>query len=111
MSNKINQTMSNEGAILIFNKILELEIKATEKRLNRLIEIGAPDIIIENTKKNIEQFKLGIIKINDKQHLLSKTFEKLEVKTGRGGVEYIQFNGNINYFPNGKYGKFIKIAE
>ena len=94
----------------ILDKILEIEINAWQNRLNKLTAINAPEIMLVKLRENIENAKKGIIKITDKEDLLSIHFKEYEVKKGRGGVPYIQFNGSINYFPEGKYGKFIKSA-
>ena len=60
-------------------------------------------------EKEIENLKNGILKVKDKENLLDLEFNDIEWKKGRDGVPYVTFNnGSINYFPNARYGAFIK---
>lgn len=75
-----------------------------QDRLEKLVEIGAPAIIIEGQKKAIANPKVG-----GATEQLNTVITSKEVKTGRGGKQYILFNGNIQFFPNSKYGMYISV--
>ena len=95
----------------IRDKIIESMLEIVTERCEKIIEIGGPAIIIENLKKEIENLKNGILKVKDKENLLDLEFNDIEWKKGRDGVPYVTFNnGTINYFPNARYGAFIKKA-
>jgi hypothetical protein len=67
----------------------------------------APKIMIQGQQKLVEELSTGKIKIGGDQDLLQNTFETFEIKKGKGGKSYIQFDNGIKYFPNAKYGRFI----
>ena len=95
----------------IRDKIIESMLEIVTERCEKIIEIRGPAIIIENLKKEIENLKNGILKVKDKENLLDLEFNDIEWKKGRDGVPYVTFNnGTINYFPNARYGAFIKKA-
>jgi len=84
-----------------------------KKRLNKLVAIPAPEIIIEALKKEIKNIEAGKeIKISGDTKYLTHNFISDEIKIGQGGKKYTQFileNGEkVNYFPNAKYGRYIK---
>ena len=94
--------------------LLEKMKLGKENRIKRLKEINAPEIIIENEKKQYENILKGNINLlinkwNDND--FDVEFIKEERKTGNGGKVYFQFttkdNKIINFFPNAKYGRFI----
>ena len=87
--------------------ILEKEIISVGNRLERLKELGAPKIMITTLEGEVEALKQGELKIGGDLTLLDETFENREIKTGRGGSQYVQINGSINYFPTAKYGRYI----
>jgi hypothetical protein len=87
--------------------ILEKEIKSVGHRLERMKELGAPEIIITTLENEVKALEQGELKIGGDLNLLDETFESREIKTGRGGNSYVQINGSINYFPNAKYGRYI----
>lgn len=74
------------------------------ERLNKLIEIGAPAVIIEGQKKAIDNPKVG-----GAVEYLNTVITSKEVKTGKGGKQYILFNGSIQFFPNARYGMYISV--
>ena len=87
--------------------IIEKEVSNSMERLQKLKEIGAPNVIIESLSKEIEKLKSGNLNIGGDKELIEEEFNNKEVKKGQGGKVYIQFDGRINYFPNAKYGRFI----
>lgn len=91
--------------------ILNGAIASAEERLEKLIEMGSPDIMLESIRNNIDNMKAGELKIGGDTELLDEEFVDREFKTGKGGKHYIQINGNINFFPNAKYGMYIKKGD
>lgn len=87
--------------------IILKEVPMIEERAKRLEEIRAPKIMIEGTIKMAQELKEGNLKIGGDKSLLEEEATDYEVKNGRGGVSYIQFDNGIAYFPNAKYGRFI----
>lgn len=91
----------------IFDFILRNEYRMAQERLEKLIQMEAPKIMIQGQQKLVEELSTGKIKIGGDQDLLQNTFETFEIKKGKGGKSYIQFDNGIKYFPNAKYGRFI----
>ena len=93
-------------------KILDMEIKVTSKRLEAFNRIeGCPQILKDNLNSLLSEYENGSIKISGNKELLNVQYKNHEVKTGRGGKQYIAFNnGTINYFPQARYGKCIYSA-
>lgn len=91
--------------------ICKNEARMTAERADKLESLGAPKIMIEGTRDKAEALKNGILKCGGDTELLNAEMESFEVRKGRGGKTYISLNdGNINYFPETKYGRFIKRA-
>lgn len=86
--------------------IREYIVCGMQDRLNKLIEIGAPAVIIEGQKKFIDNPKVG-----GDINYLDDVISSKEIKTGRGGKQYILFNGNIQFFPNARYGMYISAKK
>lgn len=87
--------------------IIKINLENYRHRLNGFEKIGGPGIIISTLKVTIARLLLGELDVNDKGNIFNEPYINHEVKTGRGGVQYISFNnGTMNYFPNGKYGPF-----
>ena len=92
--------------------ICECEAKMQKERLEKLIEMSAPEIMITRTKEIIVELETENIKVGGDKELLDVEFINREVKKGRGGKTYISLNnGTINYFPNAQYGRYIKRAS
>ena len=91
----------------IIDFILRNEYRQAQERLEKLIQMEAPKIMIQGQQKLVEELSTGKIKIGGDQDLLQCTFETFEIKKGNGGKLYIQFDNGIKYFPNAKYGRFI----
>lgn len=87
--------------------IIQAELKGLRERVNKLIQAEAPDIMIDMTKEEIKNLEQGILKIGGDKSLLDREFISCENKVGNSGKRYVQFNNNINYFPNAKYGRYI----
>ena len=88
--------------------IIEKELPMNKERLNKLIEIDAPEIMIRAISEQISKMENGELKIDGDLELLDYEFKDYEVKRRRGGKIYIVFDKSINYFPNTKYGRYIK---
>lgn len=87
--------------------ILKTEYRGAQERLEKLIKMEAPKIMVQGQQKLVEELSTGKIKIGGDQDLLQYTFETFEIKKGNGGKLYVQFDNGIKYFPNAKYGRFI----
>ena len=93
--------------------ILEKELIGYNYRLDKLIEIGAPQVIIDRQRELVGELENGVLSVSGDKEVLEFEFNKSEKKTGRGGKVYIQFtcdNCLVNYFPTAKYGRYIKRA-
>lgn len=94
------------------NRVIDLivrnELRAAQERLEKLMQIKAPEVMIQGQKRIVEELSAGKIKVGGDQELLQCTFETFETKKGRGGKVYVQFDNGIRYFPNTKYGRFIE---
>ena len=86
--------------------LINSEKKNAEARLPKLIEIGAPEIIIENLKKKIENPEADF-KCGGQKELLEVEYSAHEVLTGKNGKPHYLINGYIVYYPYAKYGRFI----
>jgi len=78
-------------------------VESKKKRLEKLIEINAPAVIIDNLKKEIN----GNIKIGGDIGLLDVVIITWEEKKGRMWKLYYLINNEIQFFPNAQYGMFI----
>ena len=77
-------------------------------RLEKLKEIGAPSIVIDQQQNYVDNFEL---KISGDIEVLDKELISIVQKKGRGGKNYYIINGDINFFPNAKYGMYIKKGD
>lgn len=84
--------------------ILEDIQRALNNRAQELIKIQAPQIIIDNQLKLVQNPKIG----GDTSLLGVEVISK-ELKTGRGGKKYIVYNENIGFYPNARYGMYISM--
>lgn len=91
--------------------ILKQTKEYVEWRKNKLIDMGAPDILIKNCDEEMERLNNGDLRCSGEVELLDNELVSHEVKQGRGGKLYHVFNGNINYFPKAKYGRFVAKGE
>ena len=91
----------------ILSIILEKELIATKDRLEKMIQMGAPEVIITSLKIQVADMENGEINIGGDTELLSLNADSYEAKRGRGGKCYIEFDNGVRYFPNAKYGRFI----
>ena len=89
--------------------ICEKESLAFEDRLVKLVNMNAPQCIIDSQRKAVEDLKNGILKVGGDVESLSTEVKSVEQRKGRGGKIYVCFNGSINYFPQAKYGRFISV--
>ena len=90
--------------------ILSGALAAARDRLERLSQISAPAVLISSQQKAVSDLEAGNLKISGDLDTLEDEFLDRVFKTGRGGKQYIQINGNVNFFPNAKYGPYISRA-
>ena len=101
-----------EEAMTIKEHIVEKEIEFKKERIEKLEKIGSPAIILKLEKEQLVDLQKGNIKIAGDVKALDEIMADVVVKKGRGGVPYACYNGGkVNYFPNAKYGRFIKYAD
>ncbi len=91
----------------IIDFILRNEHRGAQERLEKLIQMKAPRVMIQGQQKLVEELSTGKIRVGGDQDLLQCTFETFENKKGNGGKLYVQFDNGIKYFPNAKHGRFI----
>lgn len=91
--------------------IIKGTLNAASYRLEKLKEIGAPEVMIEGQSKMVDNLKNGIIKIGGDTEILDEEYIGCEKKTGRGGKTYFIINNEVNFFPAAKYGLYIKRAN
>ena len=91
----------------ILDWICEKELAGYEYRLLKLESMGAPQVMIDRQKELCEELRNRTIKVGGDSDLLNNEVESFEVKTGREGKQYVEFNNSIKYFPQAKYGRFI----
>ena len=83
-------------------------IEGKTNRLKRLEEIRAPAVMIENLRNEIAE---GKVNVGGEKALLDIVILTWEYKTGRGGKTYFLINGDIQFFPDARYGMFITKAK
>jgi len=88
--------------------IIEKELPMDKERLEKLIEMGAPEIIITSLSEQIKEMENGELKIGGDLELLDYEFRDYEVKRRKSGKIYIVFDKSIIYSPYTKYGRYIK---
>lgn len=93
--------------------IIENELKSFSERLDNLIKMNAPDIVVNGQKKAVDELKSGNLKIGGDTDALGFIVKDFENKKGNGGKPYITIktsNGDVNYYPAAKFGRYIKKA-
>lgn len=83
-------------------------IGGVEDRYFKLIEINAPKVVIESCEKIMRELQSGIVRVSGDTEVLDEEYKKVEVRKGRGGKTYLHINDNVNFFPQAKYGMYIK---
>lgn len=95
----------------------KLQLDNCISRLDKFKEIKAPAIIIESITENIKyltEVDDNIFEFGGDKFVVDWTYMSHEIKTGNGGKKYFVLackEGNVNYFPNARYGIYIKIAK
>lgn len=90
--------------------LIYCELKGAEDRLSKLQDMNAPVVMIEGQKKIVADLQNGKFVVSGDIHLLEEDYSGHEMRKGRGGKVYVVINGHINYFPNARYGRYIKEA-
>jgi len=91
--------------------IIAAELNASSDRVKKLKSIDAPKIMITNLEKKINNLKKGLFKAKGLEDLGSFKVNKHNVRKGRGGKQFFEFDtkeGIVYYFPLGQYGPFLK---
>ena len=91
--------------------ICENEARQRLERAMSLEKIGAPKVMIDGCKREAERLSAGELEISGDTSLLDVAVESFEVRKGKGGKPYINFNSSINYFPVAKYGRYITVMK
>ena len=95
--------------------IKEYIIKNTEEHLRcrraTLKAMNAPEVLLDSIADELARLYCGELRCSGEIELLEEEFRSDELKKGRGGIAYHVFNGNINYFPRAKYGRYIAKGE
>lgn len=95
----------------IRNYIIYQTIECVTERKEKLKAIDAPKVLVEACENDLSKLKAGDLRCSGDNSLLDEEVESHIIQKGRGGKIYHVFNGNINYFPNAKYGRFIAKGE
>ena len=93
------------------DKIIESTINAVLDRLIKLREMSAPPVLTRGCEDELAKLDRGELKCKGDIDLLDEEFVSVEERVGRGRIKYYVFNGNINYFPKAKYGRFVAKGE
>lgn len=88
--------------------IIQKEIKHLQSRLDKLLKAGISIKTADIMVAKIESIKKHGLKINGGKQLLSEEYVNHELRKGSGGKQYYQINGTINYYPEARWGKYIK---
>lgn len=91
--------------------IINATIESVETRRDKLIAMQAPAVLIMMLNEELGRLRAGELRCGGDVELLQKEFVSVEQKKGRGGIPYFVFNGDINYFPKAKYGRFVAKGE
>ena len=91
--------------------IIEGTKTALEERRDKLVAMQAPDILITSIGDELINLYKGELKCSGEIELLDEEMNNVEQRKGKGGIPYYVFNGNINYFPKAKYGRFVAKGE
>ena len=96
-------------------------LKGTQSRLEKLKEIKAPEVMIQHSEQQITliQNHTAIDAVSSlvackSPEILTAEFISAEKHTGKGGKIYVTFEtsvGQVNYFPNGRFGRFISYPK
>jgi len=88
--------------------IADQAISSRQARVANLVDMKAPQFVIDHELAQIAAHQSGEIKIGGETELLDIEVVSAETKTGRGGKPFVVFNGEIAYFPKAKFGRLIK---
>ena len=64
----------------IIDFILRNECRQAQERLEKLIQMNAPRVMIQGQQRLVEELSAGKIKVSGDQDLLQSTFETFEIK-------------------------------
>lgn len=85
--------------------ICERESAILTERASKLETMNAPQVLIDNCRKEAVKLANGTVKIGGEQKLLDEEYVQHKVCDGR--KNYVMFNGYIKYYPQARYGRFI----
>lgn len=67
----------------------------------------APAVLLKAVNDELELLSQKDLICFGETDLLDEEFVAVVQKKGKGGIPYYTFNGDINYFPRAKYGRFV----
>lgn len=108
ITNIAEELSKNAEGKTVAEMIIAVELPAMEERLEKLVEFGAPDVIIEGQKKAVEAMRNGELKVGGAKEKLNNIVTGFEIRKGNGGKQYMLFSDGTMYFPRAKYGRFVK---
>lgn len=91
--------------------IIKGTIRALTERVKKLEEMQAPQIMCDKIHEEIANLNADIFKCGGDVHCLEDEFITVETKKGNAGKVYYIFNDYIHYYPNAKYGRYVKEGE
>lgn len=109
---------TNTDKETILSTCLAIVLTANRRRLEKLVEMAAPDVMIKALSSTItEMEQKGAISkfVRDLDGCSHHIWETCERRVGRGGKVFFHFELNedapINFFPQGKYGPFVSFEK
>jgi len=94
--------------------LLEKKIISRRVRIEKLTEIKAPEVILEHENALLAKLESGDVMVNGIEEFSEITEFTFEKRIGRGGTPWFEITtpvGILNYFPNARFGAFIKRAQ
>lgn len=91
--------------------IIEGTTSALIERWKTLKNMDAPEVMIQSCEEELKRLANHELKCGGEVKLLNEEYLSHVEKIGRGGITYYVFNGNINYFPRARYGRFVVKGE
>lgn len=87
--------------------LLRKETKNAAERLQKLIDMYAPEVYLNLARQDLADLKKGELNIGGDRELLKLEFEDYKVMKGSNQKLYIIFDNKVKYFPQAKFGRYI----
>lgn len=94
--------------------VADLALASQRDRLEKLIALGAPELVIEATRRAVTSLETEGVKVAGDQALLAREVVSIELRRGNGGKQYLRVEtpeGPVHYYPNARHGRFIAEAQ